>query len=876
MEIFLPQYKDKKLDKKDTAIHLSLKRNEEPLSEMEQNILINGSELYTSERTDSNLYRFNFSVNVIASNVMHAMNTEIVFKEGSEDCQCLNFWDESNNSSIMGKLQYLEVQGKELKDLMSVTSQHTQQLLRDTQLSYSDDVTYHCGKDIFNNHILRAVSRKGLNSNVDEKSGAYTTSEALYNTLDDFLRNPDGTVVKGYSMSIKSGQQPNIRLHMYKKDDVLTFEKCVEKKTREKDGWYGFINQSSFPVPYRDYGSVHESHCDKVINNKKASCWVDMYPERDLWSFVPKFNKYRKRAEKNWDYYLTYPFSSTTEGIPFIDQPTNSIKISNYAVGDAFSLNGSPTIRMTSMCKHGLSKGDTVNIYMDNGSNAYSQFATSCKVTRVFDAYTFEIDDQGKSMSLKDVNLSFKQVSENYELAYYVRIFAKVPNWKYSDFFPTEEAIYKNDMENLKKAMSIEHDFESHVGQAGFSKSSYGDDIGELTFSENIDISSLRDNLGRPLHEVFLTILKRNKGYKEWYLKPNMCGDENVEFSHAFGPLTCGFELSEIGSENCNSITLCRENGYSGLSMDTIRSIWGDNTSHTDISSDEIIGYPYNDFSGDIMFYGDLCKYDKYQMKESVVQNIDYRFNLMQRELLNSDEAYSSFRDVYYDEIEDDDNGAFFKTSQKLLQGKNYRKEGFTYNPHFPVQLCSFDDVIYTYIPIQHSVASIEGSEPESYDIFFDGEREIYGGDAVKVYNKSRNVLYHTTVTKVLSNSKIRCKIDNIDDDFKADVIGNNFSDYVLFVINDSLVANYAEFSLNKDCAYSWRQLVPNGQDGTVENYPFSNGMLYVDKRINLFVRRQDPANRGMMQYSDILFDGDSMHYDENNNLDIYDTEETC
>ena len=43
---------------------------------------------------------------------------------------------------------------------------------------------------------------------------------------------------------------------------------------------------------------------------------------------------------------------------------------------------------------------------------------------------------------------------------------------------------------------------------------------------------------------------------------------------------------------------------------------------------------------------------------------------------------------------------------------------------------------------------------------------------------------------------------------------------------------------------YRWRDIVPNGfeeSDGIIEEYPFTNGCFYINKQINIFVRRQDP-----------------------------------
>ena len=43
---------------------------------------------------------------------------------------------------------------------------------------------------------------------------------------------------------------------------------------------------------------------------------------------------------------------------------------------------------------------------------------------------------------------------------------------------------------------------------------------------------------------------------------------------------------------------------------------------------------------------------------------------------------------------------------------------------------------------------------------------------------------------------------------------------------------------------YRWRNVVQNGfenVEGIIEEYPFTNNCLYVNKLINIFVRRQDP-----------------------------------
>lgn len=74
--------------------------------------------------------------------------------------------------------------------------------------------------------------------------------------------------------------------------------------------------------------------------------------------------------------------------------------------------------------------------------------------------------------------------------------------------------------------------------------------------------------------------------------------------------------------------------------------------------------------------------------------------------------------------------------------------------------------------------------------------------------------------------------------------IDDEYPLYRLFTLNDTYVPTYAEMLWDGTCRYVWRNLIPNGfnKDNPMDlSYPFTNGALYVNKSINLFVRRQDP-----------------------------------
>ena len=53
-----------------------------------------------------------------------------------------------------------------------------------------------------------------------------------------------------------------------------------------------------------------------------------------------------------------------------------------------------------------------------------------------------------------------------------------------------------------------------HWWKIAFSKNIYNDNITEIVFTDDINIGSLKDNLGRPLTDIYFTIIN-NQGYKE-------------------------------------------------------------------------------------------------------------------------------------------------------------------------------------------------------------------------------------------------------------------------------------------------------------------------------------------------------------------------
>lgn len=917
MQILLEKNKSKNSTNVNNSIPIDLigRNRILPVDKMETSI--NEIDLYNEERKKSNIIRLTCSINPICTNVLFNNVSEIVVNEGSDDCMSLNY---QPLSGIAEELQAKKI--GEIKPLFKKMSdfKNAYDGVRDTQLSNdANGFIYHCGLDIFNNHILRSTTFKTVCRLSNDNA-----TDANFNTIEDYMRDINGKNVSGYSDAYVGTKYPDIKLHLYLADDILSFNDCVSTKLIDKNGWLGFTNIGKFGT-YQTDNTLYDIY--KVINNKKSCDFIDMYPTRDLWYFTPKYNQFRKRIEKNWNYCLTYPASSTTK-IDFIRETTNSLKICMF---DDILQNsvGTSGLKLYSVCKHGLSKGDIVNIY--NGDDIIIRNA---EIVDIENDYIFSIYDNGielsknwkelstdelrlKSFSYNNteytiygatykyaatsptsprfpilpnnkvsldpdkLDISFKRVVEGDELDYYVRIFSRLPNWKYADMKPTEYDIYKPNSDLIYKNQIIDCEFENHMSKLAFSKNIYNDDVSEIVFTDDIDISYLKDNLGRPLTEIYLTICKNNQGYRDWYgivnsnsaflgaeayNNPSGCttNSETIEYSHCFGKLNCAFELSKESlwdDTYKNSLSINRIDNKLGLKV-------RDDNPYIPLDNDEIqygkLKYDERGiekiYDGDVNFYGDLCCYSKKLLDEYTIQPINFRFNTAQRELIEEDKSYIYLSTLYYDEITQDDYdnlpNSNFKVTQNKIDNVCQRKEGYVYTPHYKIPLRTFSDELMMQKPFYYTIKDIDEELTEIYTL----EKHYmdkYDKFVLRILNTQTKMssFIHCEVTEIINNRKFKFKGINDDNLTKEEILK-----FGKIIKPSDEIPNYATLSTDGSCYYIWRDIIPNGFDDTnkIETYPFINGALYVNKQINLFVKRQDPNHYGALQSVTYPYDKDS------------------
>lgn len=931
MRILLNKHRHKKSTNANNTLAVKFKNSKSIIPSTDMRVAINEFDLYNEERLSSSKIRLTCAVNTVCSNVLFNYFTEIVKNEGSDDCIVLNY-----------NIKTSEITTSKLSYKAASHFGQIEDAIRDTQLTNSkNNWEYHCGLNIFDNHLLRSKTFKTV---CKLKSG----QSPHFNTLSDYMRDINGNSISGYTDS-GSQKEKGFAQHLYLADEVHTFEEAVDANLIEQNGWYGFINTGKFPT----YSNGDMLDIYKVINNRKTCDFIDLYPSRDLFSFKPKYNTHRKRVEKNWHYALTYPSSSTTENISFINtvDGLNSLKIMLFD-DNVKTQNGTHGLKIISVSKHGLSKGDYVNVYStyDDKNELLLSKAT---VVNVVNEYTFivhnelknisqswysiSIDDfakkeffiddeeytisNNKKFAMKDsvyyyildnskvnldatkLNLSYKQVVDGYEVDYYVRIFSRLPNFKYSDTQPTQYEMYRNNSDLISRYQTVDNEFESHVANLAFAKNIFNDDIAEIVYTDDIDIANLKDNLGRPLSSLYLTFFKNNSGYKKWYGVNGYGGDltvgvtdDSIEYSHCFGKLNCAFRLSNesiVDTTHKNSICINNLDGgnqYKGLDMFTLNGNRPCPCPHDEIHYDKcptgIIVSTINDegvegmqvvldesgemYVGDRHFYGDLCAYSPIKLEEKSIQQIEFRFNTAQRELGSGSESYKYFKELKHHEILSDDYDLNGFVCSAITENFSGRREGYVYNPHIEIPIKTFSTNIQIAKPSYLVIEDMKYSFTKNgYTVLTKYAHQLSQYDKVTI--KYGLEYYSGYIKEVINDRTFFCDFNHVFNTSTFDY------DKITMFSPKAGTPDYAALSKEGSCYYMWREIVENGFDknSDIETYPFVNGAFYINKNINLFVRRQDPEDVFKLEGDSFMFDQKSETYKQ---TDTYYEEEdiTC
>jgi hypothetical protein len=357
---------------------------------------------------------------------------------------------------------------------------------------------------------------------------------------------------------------------------------------------------------------------------------------------IPFYNK--SASTYKWNIYVSYPVSGDTEqqmryentqfsavtyfqasdGVPFVLQNTNP--------------DGKSLVTFYCGVSHNLQIGEFVELSISSNGTNYFQveslgdqyFGSEDKIFSIYNiGYTaFTNNSTGTFKRVLDINNTGETTSQ-----YYVRRHKILTSE--SDYDLTKLGFENNAFSNKKQ---LEY---SALTPNGVSRVSVkdGSQTCGFTFTKDIDTSELLDNQGRPLSELFVTIMQ--KGYMGYFNKP---------YSNGYPGLLIGWDFNFLDGQD---------------------DIWWNAASPT--NKDLGLSTSSYNFSGKTFYYnnplevgdiisGDFCEWNDFVMTETVLSKMMHKFSY---------------------------NPLIFSNSSPL----NY-ESGYFYQPHFSVPIRAFSTYI--------------------------------------------------------------------------------------------------------------------------------------------------------------------------------------
>ena len=372
----------------------------------------------------------------------------------------------------------------------------------------------------------------------------------------------------------------------------------------------------------------------------------------------------------NWEFYLTYPFSSTTLQMNTYFDPKENGAQAGYinwnanegipfriSVGydDNVTYQGTRVIRFSSPVKHGLSPGEFVKLKIYNLGNIntnqlpYSTFSSSLDTFQVFslgngqygtDDYVFNIanlgytgttfnqDNEGVAKRVISIENTGDTTSK-----YYVRL--------HKVLVPPEEIIltkagFENNIFGINKkyeSASTTPDYKSRVSIKE------GAQTYSVTLNKDLDTSNIFDNQKRPISELFLTTIW--KGYLGWtyggptgvnpnYLKRGW--DYNLGMINS-DDIYVKFPINTTGDTSFPAGTPILKREIIQASVPLPQAFWGtgnsglnrSNIGFTSYTKNEKTFYYVNSLKKDDIIDGDFCEWNESEQIERVISKVNHK-----------------------------------------------------------------------------------------------------------------------------------------------------------------------------------------------------------------------------------------------------------
>jgi hypothetical protein len=393
----------------------------------------------------------------------------------------------------------------------------------------------------------------------------------------------------------------------------------------EKDGWVGYYNDE----PDEDALQFND--------NKSALC--------DFFPFDPGYDRLRmldSDGKQNYLLKITYPFDSRDD-IKLVKNNAGVTIKDGIPIIEKFSieLNGRLYTGFRTAMNHGLSEGDRIQLINFIDLTSPSTLNLTTKFYRVFKLgnvtnnkklRTFVIDVNPSDINFTKGTSTVKRVVKDKPSQYYVRKFKSLTvDYKDYDLYP-----------------------------AAYGVTYFNDDVAAFNFKTDIDVKNLTDNLGRPISELYLTIVKNDRDSDATSINTQywngVINNSNLSSTITTNPdgstrfwtkISAGYDLENDTEVNYN-----------------IRSYKDPNYASSE--------YFENIDESDTDFDGDIVEYNENTLVERRLENVYHRVNTIYREYLNS-----------------------------IDSNKENKNEGYIYSPFNVLQIREFANYINPVVDLQ-------------------------------------------------------------------------------------------------------------------------------------------------------------------------------
>lgn len=426
------------------------------------------------------------------------------------------------------------------------------------------------------------------------------------------------------------------------------------------------------------------------LNNAKNQCDPNLGPDAVSWVGLPQYNEFdfirsdynvpgytqppnqhivfepESATTYNWNFYMTYDFSSTTAQTMQVIFQDNPSSVFSWTCGDGLPfiiqnkvMNGTKMICFKCPMKHGLSVGEFVKLsFSYNSQNIFQvdslgleEFGNEEFVFNIYDlgytGTTFSDLTTGTFKRVLDENNVDDTISE-----YYVK--------KHKILTDVNEAIlvnagFEKNIFGVKKKYESSGLTPNNVARVSIKENSQSY---TLTFENDIDISGLRDSQNRPITEIYFSVIW--KGYFGWTFGEIDSGGGGIQ------GLQKGWEFNLPLDPN------------PGLTYPAPNPWWNNsnNLSDTGFPLDSYYtnpnpNQPINGFTyvkslnvGDVID-GDYCEWNSLEQNERIVSNHYHKFKF---------------------------NPFVFNTGEPIQNLTN--RFGYYYQPHHPITLRVYSNYV--------------------------------------------------------------------------------------------------------------------------------------------------------------------------------------